>query len=159
MNSVKLSDVVISNSEWKIETIARYFSRNIINFSSEIAPVNEWNNVCKSRFIESLILGLPVPQLVLAHDAADSQKFVVIDGRQRLLAISQFYDEEFALTGLELWQELEGHTYDSIESNLYLRKAIDNLDASLLRVVLIRNWQDESLLSDIRSRLKPSYDE
>ena len=160
MNSVKLSEVTISNHDWLVENLYRYFDNDIVSFSSQIDRLSrEWDDISKSRFIESLILGLPTPQLFLASSSTDRNKFIVIDGRQRLLAISQFYSSDLILTGLEFWRELEGNTYDSLKSNPYLSDAILNLDTSVLRVSLIRNWQNESLLSDIRSRLKPSYDE
>jgi Protein of unknown function DUF262 len=155
MNSVKLSEVTISNHDWLVETIVRYFDNDIVSFSPQIdRDLCEWNDVSKSRFIESLILGFPIQQLVLASSLTERNKFIVIDGKQRLLALSQFYSSDLILTGLEFWRELEGNTYDSLKSNPYLSDAIVNLDASVLRVSLIRNWQDESLLSDIRSRLK-----
>jgi Protein of unknown function DUF262 len=155
MNSVKLSEVTISNHDWLVETIVRYFDNDIVSFSPQIDRLaREWNDVSKSRFIESLILGFPIQQLVLASSLTERNKFIVIDGKQRLLALSQFYSSDLILTGLEFWRELEGNTYDSLKSNPYLSDAIVNLDASVLRVSLIRNWQDESLLSDIRSRLK-----
>lgn len=155
MNSVKLSEVTISNSDWLVETLVRYFDNDIVSFSPQIDQLaREWDDISKSRFIESLILGFPIQQLVLASSSTERNKFIVIDGRQRLIALSQFYNSDLSLTGLEFWRELEGNTYDSLKSNSYLSDAIHNLDTSVLRVSLIRNWQDESLLSDIRSRLK-----
>jgi hypothetical protein len=155
MTSLKISEIAVSNSNWKIEDIARLFANNVIYLSDRIdRPSRDWDIIRKSRFIESLNLGLPSPQLVLAADLSERNIFSVVDGKQRLLAISQFYNGDFALTGLEIWKELEGHTYDSIASNPYLSQAIYNLDASSVRVAIVRNWQDESLLLDLRSRLK-----
>jgi uncharacterized protein with ParB-like and HNH nuclease domain len=156
MNAVKLSEITISNSDWLVEMLVRYFDNDVVSFSPQIDQLaREWDDIAKSRFIESLILGLPIPQLVLASSLTERNKFIVIDGRQRLLALSQFYSSDLSLTRLEFWRELEGNTYDSLKSNPYLSDAIRNLDASVLRVSIVRNWQDESLLSDIRSRLKP----
>ena len=42
-----------------------------------------WNIYRASRFIESLLLGLPVPAIFLSREEA-SQKLLVIDGQQRL---------------------------------------------------------------------------
>ena len=52
-----------------------------------------WNITRKSRFIESLILGFPVPQIVLATNNKEKGKFIVLDGKQRLLTILQFYGD------------------------------------------------------------------
>lgn len=47
-----------------------------------------------SRFIESLLLGLPVPGIFLAKEK-DSNKLLVIDGQQRLKTLQFFYDGYF----------------------------------------------------------------
>lgn len=44
-----------------------------------------WDRQRASKLIESLILGLPVPQIFLYESARN--KFQVIDGQQRLLSI------------------------------------------------------------------------
>ncbi|ELY9224166.1 DUF262 domain-containing protein, partial [Salmonella enterica] len=47
-----------------------------------------WDMARSSKLIESLILGLPVPQLFLYEQARNS--FLVIDGQQRLMSIYYF---------------------------------------------------------------------
>ncbi|WP_169735653.1 DUF262 domain-containing protein [Microvirgula aerodenitrificans] len=53
-----------------------------------------WSLPESSRFIESLLLGLPVPGIFLAQEA-DSGKMYVIDGQQRLLSLLYFFDGYF----------------------------------------------------------------
>jgi uncharacterized protein with ParB-like and HNH nuclease domain len=53
-----------------------------------------WRLPDSSRFIESLLLGLPVPGIFLAKDPG-SQKLFVIDGQQRLKSLQYFYDGVF----------------------------------------------------------------
>src|SRR3989304_6490807 len=48
-----------------------------------------WNINQASRFIESLLLGLPVPGIFLSKD--DDRKLLVIDGQQRLVTLARFY--------------------------------------------------------------------
>ena len=52
-----------------------------------------WDVKRASRLIESLILGLPVPQLFLYEKARN--KFLVIDGQQRLMSIYYFIKQRF----------------------------------------------------------------
>ncbi len=52
-----------------------------------------WNVGRASRLIESLILGLPVPQIFLFEQ--ERNKFVVIDGQQRLMSIYYFMKQRF----------------------------------------------------------------
>ena len=60
-----------------------------------------WGPPKKSRLIGSLILGLPLPSFYFFIDA-DKEKWVVIDGLQRLCSINSFMVEEsLKLTGLQ----------------------------------------------------------
>ena len=52
-----------------------------------------WDNKRASRLIESLIVGLPIPQIFLYEQARN--KFLVIDGQQRLMTIYYFVKERF----------------------------------------------------------------
>ncbi len=52
-----------------------------------------WDLGRASKLIESLILGLPVPQVFLYE--AERNRFVVIDGQQRLMSIYYFLKQRF----------------------------------------------------------------
>jgi len=52
-----------------------------------------WDHVRSSKLIESLILGIPVPQLFLYEQARN--RFLVIDGQQRLMSIYYFIKRRF----------------------------------------------------------------
>ena len=54
-----------------------------------------WDVKRASKFIESLVLGLPIPQIFLYQKARN--KFLVIDGQQRLLTIYYFIKQRFPL--------------------------------------------------------------
>ncbi len=79
-----------------------------------------WNLPQASRFVESLLLGLPIPGIFLAIEQP-SKKQIVIDGQQRLRTLQYFFDgvfepnhREFALTGLTDGSPFEGKTYESL---------------------------------------------
>lgn len=76
-----------------------------------------WSQNQCSRFIESLLLGLPVPGIFLFKEA-DTGKHLVIDGQQRLKSLLYFYQgiingKEFTLTGLET--KFAGRTYKTLD--------------------------------------------
>ena len=52
-----------------------------------------WDNVKKSRLIESILLGLPLPSFYFSEDPV-SQKLSIIDGLQRICAIRDFVLKE-----------------------------------------------------------------
>ena len=75
-----------------------------------------WTKVQASRFVESLILGLPVPGIFVYKENM-TKKLMVVDGQQRLCSLQFFYDrifddKEFSLIGVS--KELQGKTYKTL---------------------------------------------
>jgi len=96
-----------------------------------------WNRVQASRFIESLLLGFPVPGIFLSRDARTG-KFLVIDGQQRLRSIQFFYDGAFTPKGrpfrlMGVQDPFVGATYASLSS-----KDKMNLDNSLIHATVVK---------------------
>lgn len=113
-----------------------------------------WKLPQASRFIESLLLGLPVPGIFLSKDD-DSNKMLVIDGQQRLETLRRFYDsrfsndEEFALHNVQ--PEYEGKTYADLDEE-DRRK----LDDSIIHATIVRQdspADDKSSIYHVFERL------
>ena len=106
-----------------------------------------WNQVQESRFIESFLLGLPVPQVFLYRDQQDP-KLTVIDGQQRIRTIARFYNGELRLRGVD--SRWNGRVYGDLSE--YDRS---ELDESTLRAIIIRQVQpnDNSSIYHIFERL------
>lgn len=138
---VSFKNAVSMNTDWTIETINGQVQKGNIDLMPEFQRRTAWDNTRKSRLIESIIVGLPVPNIVLAEDKKRRGSFIVIDGKQRLVSISEFYTGKFSLTGLDIRNDLNGLRYSDLPESdrLYL-------DNSTLRSTLIRNWTDEKFL-------------
>lgn len=78
--------------------------RELINIAPSYQRRLRWSRKKKSLLIESFLLNIPVPPIYLYE--RDYNAYEVIDGQQRLDAISSFLRNDFALTGLEYWPEL-----------------------------------------------------
>ena len=62
----------------------------------------------ESSIIESIILGIPIPEIFLVRTGGnDIQLWHVMDGQHRLTAIYRFVKDKFALTELELLKDNE----------------------------------------------------
>ena len=70
-----------------------------------------WDRTRKSKFVESILLNIPIPTLFFADD---ENKKVVVDGQQRLLALKEFLDNAYALHGLEVLAPLNGKRFDDL---------------------------------------------
>ena len=100
-----------------------------------------WSLKKASRFVESLLLGLPVPGIFFSKDP-ETQNLLVIDGRHRLLSLRYFYDgiwpstrKEFTLKGVP--GKFEGASYKSLPVD-----ARQRLDDSIIHSIVVK--QDES---------------
>ena len=86
MNSpLSFDDAVIWGTDWTTETINRQLLKGNIDLFPKFQRRDAWSNRDKSKFIESLILGLPIPQIILAEKSGAKGKYIVIDGKQRLI--------------------------------------------------------------------------
>ena len=115
-----------------------------------------WSWPQSSRFIESLLLGLPVPGIFLYRQTA-TQRLVVVDGNQRIRALSSYYSgkirgNQFSLKGVD--QSLEGFTYDMLDDES--RRVLDN---SILHATIFQQDEptgDKSSIYKVFERLNTS---
>ncbi len=75
----------------------------------EIKREYVWDKVTASRFIESLVFGLPIPPIMVIKAGV---KYWVVDGFQRLETLRRFFRNELSLTGVS--SELERKTWKSL---------------------------------------------
>ena len=113
-----------------------------------------WDKKRASKFVESLLLGLPVPGIFLSKEE-ETNKLLVIDGHQRLRTLQCFYsgvfvdDKEFQLTDVQ--KQYEGATYKSISEEDRRR-----LDDSVIHATIVRQDEptdDNSSIYQLFSRL------
>ncbi|MCD8290262.1 MAG: DUF262 domain-containing protein [Prevotella sp.] len=75
-----------------------------------------WDKVKKSRLIESILLGLPLPSFYFSEDP-NTHKLSIIDGLQRICAIKDFVlnkENPLKLKGLQFLHEFDGKTYSQL---------------------------------------------
>ncbi|MBS1070352.1 DUF262 domain-containing protein [Gluconobacter cerinus] len=152
---VDFEQLLIAPSDWTVSTIY-----DLIGKQLQLDPAyqrrNVWQARAKSKFIESLFLGIPIPQILLASKAGQKNSFLVLDGKQRLTTIKEFIDGQFIdgrtfkLKGLRILTELEGKSWADLESD---EDWGDRLRNEPLRTTVLRGWQNEAVLYEIFYRL------
>ncbi|MBR8827737.1 MAG: DUF262 domain-containing protein [Gomphosphaeria aponina SAG 52.96 = DSM 107014] len=154
-NIKQISEIVVYGTDWTTETILNQLTRGNIDLNPRFQRRDAWNIKRKSRFIESLILGLPIPGIVLAEKKKGN--YLVLDGKQRLLTILQFYNKSesdnnnFKLRELQLLSDLNGLKWQDFQiSHLEHLNALDN---QTIRTTIIRNWDSEDFLYRVFLRL------
>lgn len=149
----------VSGTDWTTETIVSQLQKGNIQLNPRFQRRDAWGRDRKSRFIESLILGLPIPQIVLAESKDDRGKFIVLDGKQRLLSILQFWgfgegeNNAYALAALTLRPDLKRRTFEDLSTSTELEPEFNALCNQPIRTVVLRNWKDTDFLHTVFLRL------
>jgi hypothetical protein len=150
---------VVSGTDWTTETIVSQLERGNIQLNPGFQRRDAWKRDRKSRFIESLIVGLPIPQIVLAESQQGRGKFIVLDGKQRLLSILQFWglgegpNNGFTLSGLTLRDDLSKKSFADISKDPKNETDYNSLCNQPVRTVVLRNWRDTDFLHTVFLRL------
>lgn len=100
-----------------------------------------------SRLIESLLLNIPIPVIYFAEQA-ETLKYEVIDGQQRLYTLYRFLQDEFSLNGLEIRDDLNGKKYSQLE-----QRDRDEIRKRSIRAIVILNESDPEIKYEVFERL------
>ncbi len=105
----------------------------------------------ESSIIESIILGIPIPEIFLVRTENNGiQLRHVMDGQHRLTAIHRFVKDKFALTGLELLKEDEKYKNKKFSQ---LEKSIKyKILGSHLSVLEFEAFEDNNLEIELFKR-------
>ena len=124
---------------------------------------NLWNIKQKSRFIESLMLKLPIPLFYFAEQEDDNKndKWLVIDGLQRISTLESFIlgnkkkdksisnnKEGFKLENLEFRTEFNGKRWDDLPKDIQRR-----INTNQVTINLIGKNTPEAVKYNIFSRI------
>jgi hypothetical protein len=155
----ELGASVLWGTDWTVETMIAQLKRGNIELNPRFQRRDAWSKGTKSRFIESLILGLPIPQIVLAEAKEQRGKYIILDGKQRLLTLMQFAGlsdgegKAFSLSGLEVRRDLTRKKYINLETDPQLSADYDALLTHTVRTTVIRNWPSVAFLHIVFQRL------
>ncbi|WP_178091510.1 DUF262 domain-containing protein [Halopseudomonas laoshanensis] len=137
--------IVRSSLDFTLHTLASSIKdKNYIDIAPGYQRRARWDKKKKSLLIESFLMNIPIPPIFLFEK--DYNQYEIMDGRQRLEAISEFLDNKYALTGLEFWPELQGRRYDDLPGTIQrglLRRTIN-------AVVLLAETEKSDESFDIR---------
>ena len=113
--------ISISTQTLTVDLILTRISNNEINLSPDFQRHDGiWNDGAQSRLIESLLIRIPLPAFYM--DATKEDKWLVVDGLQRLSTLKRFVlNKTLHLSELEFLSQLEGATYDQLSRNLQRR--------------------------------------
>lgn len=157
LNAETLSGLVSYTLDWSVQSLLERIGKTF-DINPSFQRRDAWSSDRKSLYIESLLLGLPVPQIVLAEDPTAKGRFIVLDGKQRLVTMKQFASPDehfrsFKLKGLQFVPELSGMNYEDLQQSPLYSEYADGFLAQPIRTIVIRNWGSPEVLYNIFVRL------
>lgn len=107
-----------------------------------------WTERNQSRFIESVLMGLPIPLLFLADVSSHEGRAEIVDGSQRVRTLARFMNNELRLSELERLTKLNGFTFSDLTPARQRR-----FGRHTLRMIELREGTDEDTRRDIFGRI------
>lgn len=154
------TSIVVYSRDWTIETMLSQINKGNIDLNPAYQRRNAWTDEKRSKLIESIIIGYPVPEIVLAEDPIKKKAFVVIDGKQRLLTIAGFlapknfsYWNKQKLSTLTVKKNLNSVSFEEFKENPEYADDLRQFLNSSLRCTVITNFTKNDVLYDIFYRL------
>lgn len=149
-------NVSYDTKEYTIEIVVQKYLNDLDKNENEFfVPEYQrefvWDEVRQSRFIESLMIGLPIPYIFLAE--TDKGRYEIVDGSQRIRTLAAFLNDELKIKGLEKIEDLNNLVF----SNLDISRQRKFKNISLKMIVLSERTTDETK-NDIFERINRGSD-
>lgn len=108
-----------------------------------------WNIEQQSQFIESLLVGLPIPFMFFYQ--TQGGRMEIVDGSQRMRAMRAFLKENIKLKDLVLVPELNGFKFDDLPED---RR--NKLEDVTIRTIVLDTGTDPSTRAEMFARINRS---
>lgn len=159
-DQIKSAEAAISNVSRQVKfTIAEYpvsvyverFPDDISGryFVPEYQRKQAWSTLQQSEFIESLLIGLPVPFMFFYQD--QTGRMEIVDGSQRMRAMRAFLKERLRLKELILLPELNNFQFDDLPKDRRIK-----LEDVTIRTIVLDTATDPATRAEMFARINRS---
>ena len=139
-------------ADYTVDSLVTRLNKEVV-FVPHFQREYVWTLKQASRFIESLLLGLPVPGVFFSRES-ETEKLLIVDGQQRLKSLQFFYNgifngKEFKLKDVQ--QKFEGKTCKTLDAEDRIR-----LDDSIIHATIVKQdvpSEDNSSIYHVFERL------
>lgn len=143
----KQRELLTSTIDYNLESLSNLIGKRVIDLAPKYQRRFRWDDIRKSRLIESFLMNVPVPPIFLNED--DFGKYSVIDGKQRLSSIHDFITGKLALKGLLVFKDLNDLNFFDLpiefQNSLKIRATI--------RAIIILKQSDKDIKYEVFQRL------
>ena len=141
-------EIRVRTTNITVQLLVSRIGHNEIDLEPEFQRAFIWKTERQSRFIESLLLQIPIPVFYVAAD--ESNNWSVVDGAQRLSAIYNNVTDEFPLNRLEYFVQLNGKSYSDLPRPMQRR-----IGETQLCLHIVEPGTSEDVRLNISRRINP----
>ena len=130
-------EIKVRTDKIPITLIFQMIEKGDIDLNPDFQRHLVWDQIQKSRLIESILLRIPLPMFYFAEDKEG--KLSVVDGLQRISAIKDFMDNKFPLRDLQYLENTCGNKFyttqgkkTGIDAKYYRWFNLTNLSANII---------------------------
>jgi hypothetical protein len=159
----KQTDVDYQTKEFTVELLVQKYAEGEESGTNEIfVPLYQrafvWTEARKSKFIESVILGLPIPYIFIASLnkplEEDEGRAEIVDGSQRIRTLTEFLQNKLQLVNLKKIGTLNGFYFSDLELSRQRK-----FKRQPIRVIELSEKATEEIRRDLFERINTGSDE
>ena len=145
--------LLIENNRIKLPRLVENIKSNPNYLMIDSGWSSSWDEATKSRLIESLLINIPVMPIIVFEREYNS--YELIDGRERLKTVVDFYNDCFELAGLEVETNLTGCKYSTLSTQA--KDKLNNRSLNLINCILNNDNQSELEIKKLIDAVKKRY--
>ena len=140
-------DLVLQSSDFSLKGLREMVESETIDLTPKYQRRQRWDKRRQSQLIESFLLNIPVPPIYLSEE--EYGIYSIIDGKQRVTAVSDFLGNSFALSGLTSFPEINRHKFRDLPKSLQNALRV----RPFLRVITLLKQSEPELKYEVFLRL------
>lgn len=153
---IKQRTVDYDVKEYPVEVVVNKYINGLESDENEIfIPSYQrafvWDKKRQSKFIESIILGLPIPYIFTAE--GEDGRLEIVDGSQRVRTLSSFLSDELELNDLDILSDCNKMRYSDFSTAR--QRKIRNTS---LRMIVLSEYSDDDTKFMLFERINTGSD-
>lgn len=73
-DNISFKEAIVMNTDWTIDTLNNQITKGNIDLQPSFQRRSAWDDIRKSKLIESMIVGIPVPSIVFSRKQRKKRK-------------------------------------------------------------------------------------
>jgi len=148
-----------NTKEYPVETVVQKYATGLETDENELFVPDyqrdfAWDPKRQSKFIESVMIGLPIPYIFVADLGDKEGRLEIVDGSQRIRTLVAFSHDELVLIGLVKLSSLNGFRFSDLPLSRQRR-----FNRRTMRMIELTHKADEEVRRDIFERINTGSEE